>query len=79
MDLALLGTWLWLGVTLGAYFLYLILDVTDGLWAQGVWFSENDVLRIGLILWMVTIARVVAKRLVDAPDPALAVPHGAGN
>lgn len=44
MDLALMGTWLWLGVTLGAYFVYLVLDVTPRLWARGVWFSENDVL-----------------------------------
>jgi len=79
MDLALLGTWLWLGVTLVAYFLYLILDITHDLWAQGVWFSENDVLHIGLILWMIYIALVVAKQVVDAPDPTLAVPHGAGN
>jgi hypothetical protein len=79
MDLALLGTWLWLGVILAAYFLYLSLDVTHGLWARGVWFSENDVLHIGLILWMITIALVVAKRVEDAPDPTLAVPHGAGN
>jgi hypothetical protein len=73
MDLALLGTWLWSGVTLVAYFLYLVLDVTDKLWAQGVWFSENDVLHIGLIVWMIYIGLVVAKRVVDAPDPTLAV------
>jgi hypothetical protein len=79
MDLVLLGTWLWLGVTLGTYFLYLMLEVTHDLWAQGVWFSENDVLHIGLILWMVYIALVVAKRVVDAPDPALTVPHSLGN
>ena len=77
MDLALLGTWLWLGVTLGAYFLYLILDITHDFWAQGVWFSENDVLHIGLILWMIYIALVVAKRVVDAPDPTLAETDGA--
>jgi hypothetical protein len=58
MDLALLGTWLWLGVTLGTYFAYL--------WSQGIWFSENDVLHIGLILWMIYIARVVSTRVVDA-------------
>jgi hypothetical protein len=67
MDRVLLGTWLGLGVTLGAYFLYLILDVTHILWVQGVWFSENDVLHIGLILWMLYIALVVAKRVVDVP------------
>ena len=73
MDLALLGTWLWLGITLGAYFLYLVLDVTHQLWAQGIWFSENDVLHIGLILWMIYIALVVARRVVDAPASTVAL------
>ena len=27
MDLALLGTWLWLGITIGIYFLYFSLDI----------------------------------------------------
>ncbi len=72
MDLALLGTWLWLGITLGAYFLYLVLEVTPELWAKGVWFSENDVLHIGLILWMIYIALVVARRVVDAPASTVA-------
>jgi hypothetical protein len=79
MDLALLGTWLWLGITLGGYFLYLILDVTHDLWTRGVWFSENDVLHIGLILWMIYIALVVAKRVVDAPDLTPETPHDARN
>jgi hypothetical protein len=69
LDLALLGTWLWLAATLGAYFLYLLLDITPALWARGIWFSENDVLHIGLILWMLYLASVVAGRMVDAPDP----------
>jgi hypothetical protein len=78
MDLALVGTWLWLGITLVAYFLYLLLEVGHALWARGVWFSENDVLHIGLILWMIYIAVVVARLVVDAPDPALTAPDGAG-
>ena len=77
MDLALLGTWLWLGATLAAYFLYLVLEFTPELWAQGVWFSENDVLHIGLILWMLYIALVVAERVVDASPAATtsSIPH----
>jgi hypothetical protein len=66
MDLALFGAWLWLGITLGAYFVYLVLDVTQELWAGGVWFSENDVLHIGLIVWMIYLG-LVAKRVVDVP------------
>jgi hypothetical protein len=69
MDLALLGTWGWLAITLGAYFLYLVLGWTERLWARGLWFSANDVLHIGLIIWMLYIARVVARRVEDWPKP----------
>jgi hypothetical protein len=66
MDLALLGAWAWLALTLAAYFGYLMLGITQALWVRGVWFSENDVLHIGLIVWMIYLARVVAPRMVDA-------------
>ncbi len=65
MDLALLVMWLWLGVIIGAYFIYLVLDITEYLWERGIWFSENDVLHNGLISWMLTIALFVAKRITD--------------
>jgi len=67
MDLALLGAWLGLILTLGAYLLYLVSGVTARLWARGIWFSENDVLHLGLILWMLFLAVAVAPRLRDWP------------
>lgn len=65
---ALLGAWAWLALTMAAYFVYLLSGLTQTLWAQGRWFSENDVLHIGLILWMIYLALVVAPRVRDEPE-----------
>jgi hypothetical protein len=80
MDLALLGTWLGLSLALGMHFLYRALDVTRVLWEHGIWFSENDVLHVGLIAWMIYVARIVARRVVDlsSPVPVASGRAGAG-
>jgi hypothetical protein len=66
MDLALLGTWILLLVTSAIYWLYDELDITMKLWRrQGSWFSQNDVLHVCLILWVIYIAAVVANRVRD--------------
>ncbi|MEP7135179.1 MAG: hypothetical protein ABI904_09625 [Chloroflexota bacterium] len=67
LDLVYLGTWLWLGVTIAAYLLYLISGNTEALWTKGQWFSANDVLHLGLILWMLYIRFILAPRLSDLP------------
>jgi hypothetical protein len=66
----LLIAWIWLILTLAAYFVYLILGITPALWKRGIWFSENDVLHISLIIWMLYLARVVAKTVKDKPQSA---------
>lgn len=70
LDLIYIGTWIGLGITIAAYFLYLISGNTASLWAKGFWFSENDVLHMGLILWMIYIAVILAPRVIDTPVPA---------
>ena len=73
MDLALLGTWILLILTSAAYCLYDDLDITRKLWAKGdgIWFSQNDVLHIGLIFWMLYITTVVAGRVKDYAAPVI--------
>jgi hypothetical protein len=67
MDLGLMITWIWLGLVIGAYFTALQLGITEAFWEKGFWFSENDVLHIGLISWMLYISIRLARRLHDSP------------
>ena len=72
MDLAFVAAWAGLFLTMTAYWIYEKLDITAKLWAKGkgIWFSQNDVLHIGLILWMIYIATVVAGHVQDYVGPA---------
>ena len=70
IDLLYLGTWAMLGVVIAAYLLYYLSGNTASLWAKGLWFSENDVLHIGLILWMLYITFLLAPRVKDIPVTA---------
>jgi hypothetical protein len=65
VDLIYLGTWLLLGIIIVAYFVYFTSGITASLWARGIWFSENDILHIGLILWMLYIAFLLGPRVKD--------------
>lgn len=61
IDLYLLLIWVFLIIIMGSYFLYLVTDITEILWEHGIWFSENDVLHIGLITWMLYIWFIINK------------------
>jgi hypothetical protein len=65
LDKALLITWIWLGITIIAYFAYYISGNAVALWDKGIWFTENDVLHICLIIWMLYIAFAVAPKTND--------------
>lgn len=69
MDLALIGAWGLMLITMAAYWIYYKLEITARLWTKGVWFSQNDVLHIGLILWMIYVATVVADQITDLSAP----------
>jgi hypothetical protein len=40
-------------------------------WTEGIWFTENDVLHVGMILWTLHIAAVLPKRVEDMCDPVI--------
>ncbi len=43
--------WGILALTLAAYYFYLTTNITQILWTNGIWFSENDVLHVLMIVW----------------------------
>jgi hypothetical protein len=67
MDLALIGAGVWLIVTIAAYSAYLAAGLTASLWdgGDGFYFSENDVLHLGMMLFIAYLVMVVADRLRD--------------
>jgi len=48
-----------------AYYVAAMLGLTEAMWSQGIWFSDNDVLHIGLIFWMFYVGFTVKKYVVD--------------
>lgn len=69
MDLAILGAGVWLVVTILAYSAYLAAGLTARFWdrGEGFYFSENDVLHLGMMLFIAYLVAVVAERLRDSP------------
>jgi hypothetical protein len=64
-DLVLIGAWLWLALTVAAYFIYFSSNLTTTFWVKGIWFSENDVLHILLIIWMLYIVLKIGPSATD--------------
>ncbi|MCX6054169.1 MAG: hypothetical protein NTZ74_04490 [Chloroflexi bacterium] len=67
LDRFLRAAWIWLGMTIIAYYLYLTLGYSEKLWERGIWFHANDVLHVGLIIWMVFLSINISRRMVDLP------------
>jgi hypothetical protein len=66
MNFHLQNTWLFLVIIIFAYAVYLKFGFTNLLWAKGIWFSENDVLHVGLILWVFYILKFLPKEVKDS-------------
>ena len=66
LDLVLLSIWIFLFAVIGVYFYYMLQGFTQTLWARGIWFSENDVLHVGMVLWIAYVPWILPKHLKDA-------------
>lgn len=65
LDQTLLICWTILIFTNLVYFAYLFSGLTHVLWNEGLWFSENDALHVGVMLWLLYVAFAVRKQVVD--------------
>jgi hypothetical protein len=69
LDRSLMISILLLIVVQAAYYAYESAGLTATLWdgGRGIYFSENDVLHVGMMLWLAYMVFVVGKRLRDEP------------
>lgn len=65
MELMLIFVWAGMAVVMGVYYVAAIMGLTETMWSQGIWFSDNDVLHIGLILWMLYVGFTVKTHVKD--------------
>ncbi len=70
LDKALVWAAVLLVLVQVAYYAYYAAGITAMLWddGRGFYFSENDVLHVGMILWLVYVYKAVGSRLVDAEE-----------
>jgi len=60
-----IGAWLLLFAALSAYYWYLTAGITQSFWSKGIWFSENDVLHVGMICWIIYVYQILGKAVRD--------------
>lgn len=67
LDRSLLVASLLLVLVHAAYFAYHAAGVTQQLWrgGEGFYFSENDVLHLGMIGWLAYVRAIVGRQLRD--------------
>lgn len=62
----ILGALVLLVVVQGAYLAYYFAGFTEVLWASGVYFSANDVLHVGMLIWLAITWALLRHRLADS-------------
>ena len=65
MNLLLLNSWLIfvaVGISYGAY---LSSGIAALLWKKDIWFTENDVLHVGMICWVYYIYKKISNAIID--------------
>ncbi|MDX1957305.1 MAG: hypothetical protein SFU98_01965 [Leptospiraceae bacterium] len=65
MNLYLRNTWIILILVIFSYAIYMILGFTQTLWSKGIWFSDNDVLHVGMIYWIYYISTKLPSEVKD--------------
>ncbi|GBU11150.1 hypothetical protein AwErysi_07660 [Erysipelotrichaceae bacterium] len=67
MDLVLLGSWILIYLSWWGYIKYWKSGLTEKLWkkGKGIWFSDNDVLHVILIIWALYILFVMPEYIKD--------------
>ncbi len=68
-SLALLGAWGGFVMVVAAHVLAQSLGITQKMLSRGIWFTENDVLHAGMILWVLYVAAALPKRIEDRRGP----------
>ncbi len=61
----LMVSWFILFLTVGIYYGYMMANMTQFLWQKGIWFSDNDVLHLGMMAWIGYIYFVLRHNIKD--------------
>ncbi|MCP4437976.1 MAG: hypothetical protein GY810_03450 [Aureispira sp.] len=65
LVLTFLGCWGLFALTFIAYTFYDAMGYTQELWKKGIWFSENDVLHVMMLIWCAYVYIVLVKSVKD--------------
>lgn len=65
MDLILIGSWILIYLSWWGYIKYWKSGLTQKLWKKGIWFSDNDVLHVILIIWALYVLFLMPEYIKD--------------